>query len=61
MPVNVNSLRMILNTLVGTFVAPANLMLRQGVGIPMSILKGLNITNIQLKTELDYAAVGLTF
>lgn len=43
-----------------TFVAPANLMLRQGVPIPMSILKGFNITNIQLKTELDYAAVGLT-
>jgi hypothetical protein len=52
---------MILNTLVGTFVAPINILLRDGFPIPMSIIKGLNVTNIQLKTELDYVATGLTF
>lgn len=52
---------MILNTLVGTFVAPINLLLRDGYPIPMAILKGFNITNVQIKTEQDYMATGLTF
>lgn len=58
--VDVDSLKSILNTLVGSFIPPVNAMLREGVPIPMDILKGFNITNIQLKTELDYMAAGLT-
>lgn len=41
---------MILNTLVGSFIPPVNAQLRDGIDIPMEMLKGLNITNIELKT-----------
>jgi hypothetical protein len=49
---------MILNTLVGSFIPPLNGQLRDGIDIPMDKLKGLNITNLQIKTELDYVAAG---
>lgn len=58
--VDVDSLKSILNTLVGSFIPPVNSLLKDGIPIPMDALKGFNITNIQLKTELDYMAAGLT-
>lgn len=59
--VDTKSLKMILNTLVGSFIPPVNSQLRDGIDIPMDMLKGLNITNLELKTELDYMAAGITF
>lgn len=41
---------MILNTLVGSFIPPVNSQLRDGIDIPIELLKGLNITNLQLVT-----------
>ena len=35
--------------------------LRDGIDIPMELLKGLNITNLEAKAELDYVAAGVTF
>lgn len=54
-------LKRILNTLVPSMVLPVNMDLRQGMDIPMNFTFGYNITNIMLKTELDYLATAIKF
>ena len=54
-------LKRILNTLVPSMVLPVNMDLREGIDIPMNATFGYNITNIMLKTELDYIAAAVKF
>ena len=42
-------------------VMPINQHIRQGIDIPMDQTFGYNITNIMLKTELDYLAAAVKF
>jgi hypothetical protein len=42
-------------------VMPINQQLRQGIDIPMDYTFGYNITNIMMKTELDYLAAAAKF
>ena len=47
--------------MVPSMVSQVNQQLKKGVDVPLDKIYGYNVTNLMVKTELDYLAAGIVF